>query len=191
MFTDIITFLDSIKDVFMENVGLASTSVIAFGTTAWGFITKAKLGFSKKETVTAVTENVQLKQRINTLESKVVDLTDTVKDGFANQAKDTAIIGESFNLLGQNSRAAGLETKAKLKSQITNLSGLTDAKIESINLESQEILKQISIPNEVNSLKNKISTAGQSILDKYLSEDAVDKVKEAIVDNVDDIKEIL
>ena len=177
MFNDIVQFLDSIKDTIMENIGLVIASLGAFGTTAWGFITNLKLKFSKKETATVSTENIDLKNRIDKLENRLVNLDSTIKEGFKTQTGDLATLGEGFNLLAQNSRAAGPETKAKLKNTITSLSGMTKDKIENVNLETQEILKQIEIPKEIGTLRNKIETAGHSILDKYLSEDAQELIR--------------
>ena len=82
-------------------------------------------------------------------------------------------MGESLNIIGQNSRAAGPETKAKLKDKITSLSGMSKDKINKVNLETQEILSKIEIPKEVEVIKDKIKKSGQSILDKYLSEDVI------------------
>ena len=62
---------------------------------------------------------------------------------------------------------------------------MTKDKINNVNLETQEILKQIEIPKEIGTLRNKIETAGHSILDKYLSEDA----QELIEGVVEDVKE--
>jgi len=178
MFNDVIQFLDSIKDLVVNNLGVTIPSATTIATGVYAIV-KTKLASRQKKTI------AEKDTTISTLENK---LEKSIQNGFesvssrmdqleARQSQDTAIIGESLNLLGQNSRAAGPETKAKLKDKISSLSGMTKEKLGKVKQETQEILSKIEVPKEVAVIKDKIQKAGQSLLDKYLSEDVIGDAK--------------
>ena len=174
MFNEIIQLMDGIKDLVVNNLGVTIPSATTVGATAYAVI-KARLSSRQAKVITEKDSTIATLQ--NKLESSINSGFEKVNQRMnameVKQAQDTATLGEALNLMGQNSRAAGPETKAKLKNLTNSLSGMTKDKISRVNLETQELLKKIEIPKEVSIIKDKINKAGQSILDKYLSEDVV------------------
>ena len=178
MFSDIIQFLDSMKDLVVQNLGITipSTTTIVAGVYA---VVKAKLASKQAKVITAKDNTIAtLEDKLAKSIDKGFDTVSSRLDALENkQANDTATLGEALNLIGQNSRAAGPETKAKLKSMTNSLSGMTKEKINKVNVETQELLKKIEIPKEVSTIKDKIIKTGQSILDKYIGETVPDNAE--------------
>lgn len=194
MFTDILQFLDGIKDFIVQNLGLTISSIGGLGALIWGWVTKSRLGASlinaNKQVASTTSENQFLK-------SELIAIKTTMDAGFKKVNEDVSVVKQDLatvtqiqNLTIQNSRVAGPETKNKVKSLATSVSGMTKESISTVNAETQEILKKIEVPQEVSTLKEKIQKSGQSILDKYLSED-VKEVVDDVEEVVDDVKEIV
>lgn len=174
MFNEIMQALDGIKDLVVNNLGVTIPSATTIGATVYAVV-KTRLATRQAKVITEKDSTISTLQ--NKLESAISTGFEKVNERInvmeSKQAQDTATLGEALNLMGQNSRASGPETKAKLKNLTNSLSGMSKDKISRVNLETQELLKKIEIPKEVSMIKDKINKAGQSILDKYLSEDVV------------------
>lgn len=172
MFNDIIQFLDGLKDVFLNNMGLSITTLITAATSGAVIGLRTKLSRSRKDNILAQEDNRALRKELNTIKNNQQLLSSKIDD----VQQDQATTGEILNVMAQNSRASGPETKNKIKNMVTKLKGLSPEMIKRIHDETQEILKQLEIPKEVEVIREKVEKIGNSILDRYLEE----------VDDIDD-----
>jgi hypothetical protein len=174
MFADIMVFLDSLKDVVVENIQIAIPSLTTFFA---GFIAVdryVKFFKSKKDNLLKATEISSLKgllsNRIESIEKKNDDLVCKFEDAQKIISEDILKLGEAFNVLSVNSTKASEETKTKITDTISSLSAVTKEKSDILKNEVQEKIKEIVDVPVLEKIKKEIHNESTSLLTKFLED---------------------